>query len=102
MIKIKVSNLTNGRYDFDFEGKVGDLEISEPYVGNFNTNVSLNKFDHQILLDSETGITANLVCDRCTKEFQSVIISNFKLVCLFRVNFDESENEREDVRFSSS
>ncbi len=43
MIKIKVSNLTNGRYDFDFEGKANDLEISEPYVGNFNTNVSLKQ-----------------------------------------------------------
>ena len=99
MIKIKVSNLTNGRYDFDFEGKVGDLEISEPYVGNFITNVSLNKFDSQIILDSETGITANLVCDRCAKEFQSVIKSNFKLVCLFRVNFDESNSTREEVVF---
>jgi uncharacterized protein len=99
MIKIKVSNLTNGRYDFDFEGKARDLEISEPYVGNFNTNVSLNKFDSQIILDSETGITANLVCDRCAKEFQSVIKSKFKMVCLFRVNFDESDSAREEVVF---
>jgi uncharacterized protein len=99
MIKIKVSNLTNGRYDFDFEGKANDLEISDPYVGNFNTNVSLNKFDSQIILDSETGITANLVCDRCAKEFQSVIKSKFKMVCLFRVNFDESDSAREEVVF---
>ncbi len=99
MIKIKVSNLKNGRYDFDFEGKARDLEISEPYVGNFNTNVSLNKFDSQIILDSETGITANLVCDRCAKEFQSVIKSKFKMVCLFRVNFDESDSAREEVVF---
>jgi uncharacterized protein len=97
MIKIKVSNLTNGRYDFDFEGKANDLEISEPYVGNFNTHVSLNKFDSQIILDSETGIAANLVCDRCAKDFQSVIKSNFKLVYLFRNQFDESESEKEDV-----
>ncbi len=97
MIKIKVSNLANGRYDFDFEGKVSDLEISEPYVGNFNSNVSLNKFDNQIVLDSETGITANLVCDRCAKEFQVVIKSKLKMVYLFRVNFDESESEREEV-----
>jgi len=97
MIKIKVSNLTNGRYDFDFEGKANDLEISDPYVGNFNTNVSLNKFDSQIILDSEAGITADLICDRCAKEFKSVIKSNFKLVYLFRTHFDESEIEREDV-----
>jgi len=53
MIKIKVSNLANGRYDYDFEGKAIDLDIFEPYVGNFKTNVALSKFDSQIILDSE-------------------------------------------------
>ncbi len=97
MIKIKVSSLTNGSYDFDFEGKASDLEISDPYVGNFSTNVFLEKFDNQIILDSETGILANLVCDRCAKEIQSIIKSNFKLVYLFRNNYDDSESEREEV-----
>jgi uncharacterized protein len=97
MIIIKVSNLANGRYDFDFDGKANDLEIFEPYVGNFNTIVSLNKFDNQIILDAETGIPANLVCDRCAKEFQSVIKSKFKMVYLFRINFDDSGSEREEV-----
>jgi uncharacterized protein len=99
MIKIKVSNLSNGRYDYDFEGKATDLEIYEPYIGNFRTNVVLSKFDNQIILDSETEITANLICDRCANEFHSVIKSNFKTVFLFRVNYDEAESEKEDVVF---
>ena len=97
MIKIKVSNLTNGRYDFDFEGRISDLEIFEPYVGNFKTNVSLNKFDNQIILDSRTGIAADLVCDRCASEFQTVIESKYKMVYLFRTNFDDTASEREEV-----
>jgi len=97
MIKIKVSNLSNVRYDYDFEGKASDLDIFEPYVGNFKTNVALSKFDSQIILDSETGITANLLCDRCAKEFQSVIKSNYRMVYLFRVNFDDEESEKEEV-----
>jgi len=97
MIKIKISSLTNGRYDFDFEGKAIDLEIYEPYVGNFDTNVSINKLDNQVILDAETGITANLVCDRCAKEFESVIKSKFKMVYLFRSNFNEPDSIREDV-----
>lgn len=99
MIKIKVSNLSNGRYDYDFEGKVSDLEIYEPYIGNFETNVVLSKFDNQIILDSETGITANLICDRCADEFHSVIKSRFRTVYLFRVNYNNSESEKEDVVF---
>jgi len=99
MIKIKVSNLSNGWYDYDFEGKASDLGIFEPYVGNFKTNVALSKFDSQIILDSETGITANLVCDRCAKEFQAVIKSNYRMVYLFRVNFDDEASEKEEVVF---
>jgi len=97
MIKIKVSNLSNGRFDYDFEGKASDLDIFEPYVGNFKTNVALTKFDGQIILDVETGIPANLICDRCAKEFQSVIKSNYRMVYLFRVNFDDEESEKEEV-----
>ena len=99
MIKIKVSNLSNGRYDYDLEGKASDLEIYEPYIGNFMTNVVLSKFDNQIILDAETGITANLICDRCANEFQSVIKSNFRNVYLFSVNIKDSEGEKEDVVF---
>jgi len=99
MIKIKVSNLSNGRYDYDFEGKASDLEIFEPYIGNFKTNVVISKFDNQIILDSETGITANLICDRCANEFHSEIKSNFRAVYLSRMNYDEDESEKEDVVF---
>ena len=97
MIKIKVSNLANGRYDFDFNGKVGDLEITEPYTGQFRTNVVLNKFDNQIILDAETIIPAKLVCDRCARDFQSDINSKFNMVYLFRSKFDESDDEKEEV-----
>lgn len=97
MVKIKVSNLTNGRYDFDFKGKASDLEIPEPYLGNFKTKIVLDKFDHQIIVDAVTGIPAKLFCDRCAREFQSEISSKFKMVYLFRSKYDESENEKVDV-----
>lgn len=99
MIKIKVSNLTNGSYDFNFEGKASELDISEPYTGNFRTSVALTKFDNQIILDAETRITGNFNCDRCANEFQSEINSNYKTVYLFRSNTESDENEREEVVF---
>jgi uncharacterized protein len=97
MIKIKVSNLANGRYDYNFEGQISDLYISEPYSGNFKTTVVLTKFDNQIILDSETGITANLLCDRCAGEFQSLIKSNYRMIYLFRVNYGAAEKEKDEI-----
>lgn len=97
MIKIKVSNLSNGRYDYVFEGKVDEIGISDPYTGKFRSDITLTKYDNQIILDSETAITANLVCDRCNKEFNSDIISKYRMVYLFKQAFDSDENEKEEV-----
>lgn len=97
MLKIKISNLANGRYDYEFEGRASDLEISDPYEGNFKTIVALSKFENQIILDSETEITANLVCDRCAKDFQSFITSKYRMVYLLRVRADDEESEKEEV-----
>ena len=97
MIKIKVSNLANGKYDFDFTGNVSELDIPEPYAGKFRTNVVLNKFDNQIILDAESFIPVNLICDRCARDFQSEINSKFKMVYLFRSNADETENEKAEL-----
>ena len=58
MLKIKLSNLVNGRYDYEFIGKIKEIEISEPYIDNYKTKVVLNKFENQIILDVQTDISA--------------------------------------------
>jgi uncharacterized protein len=99
MIKIKVSTLANGRYEYDFDGKASDLEIFEPYFGNFSTNVVLTKFDNQLILDSETAIAGNLTCDRCAGEFHSVIKSSYRMIYLYKANIGDPEIEKEDIIF---
>ena len=97
MIKIKVSNLSNGKYEYDFEGKIDEIDVSDPYVGDFRTKVVLTKFDNQIILDSSTDIDADLVCDRCNKEFNRVITSNYRMIYLFGQDTQNSGNEKMDV-----
>jgi uncharacterized protein len=99
MIKIKVSNLSNGRYDYEFEDKASELEIFEPYTGDFRTLAALTKYDNQLILEAETYITGNFICDRCAKEFQSEVKSSYRMVYLFRVNSGKNENEKEDIVF---
>ncbi|MGB5289790.1 MAG: DUF177 domain-containing protein [Ignavibacteriaceae bacterium] len=97
MIKIKVSNLSNGYYDYEFEGKTSEIEVSDPYIGDFKTKVGFTKFDNQIILDAATSIVANLTCDRCNKEFHSIITSNYRMIYLFTQKIENSENEKMDV-----
>ena len=51
----------------------------------------------RIILDAETGILTNLVCDRCARDFQSVVHSKFRMVYLFRFRNDDSADEKVDV-----
>ena len=99
MIKIKVSNLSNGHYDFVLKGNVNDIGITEPYQGRFLTEVALSKYDGQIILDSETKINASLNCDRCNKEFGSQITSKYRMIYLFRQSSDENILEKTDIIF---
>jgi uncharacterized protein len=99
MIKIKVSNLSNGHYDYVFEGDVGDIDIAEPYYGKYITSVALSKYENQIILDSETKINAKLNCDRCNKEFHSLITSKYRMVYLFKQLEVENNDEKTDIIF---
>ncbi len=92
---IKISNLSDGSYNYEFEGEVAEIGLTEPYTGRYDTNVELSKFQDQIILNSGTNIKAKMVCDRCCEEYEQVIKSEYKIVYLLRGA--EEENEPVDI-----
>lgn len=97
---IKISNLSDGSYNYEFEGEVAEIGLSVPYAGKYDTNVDLSKFQDQIILNSETKIIAELVCDRCGEDYNKVIKSEYKMVYLLRGT--EEENESIDIIYLNS
>ena len=97
---IKISNLSDGSYNYKFEGKVAEIGLSEPYTGKYKTNIELSKFQDQIILNSETKIKAGMVCDRCSEKYDQVIKSEYKMVYLLRGT--EEENESTDIVYLNS
>ena len=91
---IKISNLSDGSYNYDFEGEVAEIGLTEPYTGRYDTNVELSKFQDQIILNNGTNIKAKMVCDRCCEEYEQVIKSEYKIVYLLR---GAEENEPVDI-----
>ena len=83
-MKIKISNLADGKYDYAFEGDLDELDIDDPYTEQYKTEIVLNKFEDQIILDAETSINTNLVCDRCNGDYNRAIKSNFRIVYFLR------------------
>lgn len=92
---IKISNLSDGSFDYEFEGEIAEIGLTEPYTGRYDTNIELSKFQDQIILNSETNINAKMVCDRCCEEYEQVIKSEYKIVYLLRGA--EQENDSVDI-----
>ncbi len=92
---IKISNLSDGSYNYKFEGEVAEIGLSKSYTGSYETNIELSKFQDQIILNSETKIKAGMVCDRCGEKYDQVIKSKHKMVYLLRGT--EEENESIDI-----
>ena len=83
-MRIKISGLENGTYEYDFEANIEKIELTEPLFGKYNTNVVLNKFDDQIILEASTTIGANFICDRCGTAFKQSVKSKYKMIYLLR------------------
>ena len=91
-MRIRISGLENGTYDYDFEDDIDKIELTEPLFGKYNTNVVLNKFDDQIILEASTAAGANFICDRCGIEFKQTVISKYKMIYLLR-SIEDAEEE---------
>ena len=90
-MKIKISGLENGTYNYDFDDDIEVIELEEPFYGKYKTNVVLNKFDDQIILEASSSVMANFVCDRCSTEYDRSVESEYKMVYLLRNVYDKEE-----------
>ncbi len=82
-MKIKISNLSDGVHNFNFDVNVGELDLEEPFWGNCKVDVELNKLHNQIILNANITLNVKFECDRCNKTFNTVIASYYKMVYLF-------------------
>ncbi len=83
-MRIRIAGLENGTYEYDFEADIEKIDLTEPLFGKYNTNVVLNKFDDQIILEALTTAGANFICDRCGTEFKQTVKSKYKMIYLLR------------------
>ncbi len=89
---IKISNLSEGIHNFDFNEDAKEIKLEEPFFGQTEVKVELNKIHNQIILQADIKANVRFICDRCTKEFEQVLLSNYKMVYLFNSEYKESED----------
>ncbi|GBD87839.1 hypothetical protein BMS3Abin03_01773 [bacterium BMS3Abin03] len=98
-MKIKIAGLENGTHTYNFKSNVKKLELNKPFDGEVNTKVVLNKFEDQIIIDVTTKIKAYFVCDRCDKDYSSIVESSYKMVYLSMA--DDTGKDSPDITYVS-
>jgi len=89
---IKISNLSEGIHNYSFDEPVKKIELGEPFFGNFLLKVELVKSLNQIIMDAQINLLANFDCDRCTKNFDRMIDTKYKMVYMFGQKPMESDS----------
>lgn len=89
---IKISNLTEGEHQFGFDEPVDNIELGEPFFGSIKTEVILYKLHNQIILKSHSVVNAAFECDRCSKPFQTELISEYEMVYMSDEFSEESDS----------
>ncbi|HSP86507.1 MAG TPA: DUF177 domain-containing protein [Ignavibacteriaceae bacterium] len=80
---IKVNNLNEGTHNLKFEEKIDELELKEPFTGNYQADIKVTKLHNRIILDIDLKTEAFFECDRCGVKFKSSPQNNFQMVYLF-------------------
>lgn len=79
---IKISNLSEDLHNFEFENKIEELELKEPFLGNYLVSIELRKLHNQVVLNIVLSTRAVFECDRCGDSYGSNLQNNFQMVYL--------------------
>ncbi len=91
-MKIKIANLSFGHHTMNFRGKVGELHLPEPFLGEFILGVEIEKSVHQLVLHACVEVNAQLICDRCSIDYIKPLKFDYDMVYLYKqpvADFDD-------------
>ncbi len=90
---IKISSLNEGTHNLDFEEKIDELELNEPFSGKFLAEVKLTKLHNRIILDINLKMPASFECDRCGVNYKCNLQNRFQMVYLVGDSPEESKSD---------
>jgi uncharacterized protein len=80
---IKYTNFSDGIYNIKFRESVKNLGLEEPFEGYLDVNCRMDKSAHQIVLDCDISVDADMTCDRCDADFKTTLTNKFRISYLF-------------------
>ena len=96
---IKFTNLSEGTHEFTFEEDVENLNLEKPFYGKTKSVVNLSKLHDQIIISVKSEFKVKYQCDRCGKDFNSKLVSDYQMVYL--MNEEPAETDSINVTYLS-
>lgn len=103
MIKVDISGMADGVYEFDIVTPISNVECSfEEFIGDINLAVSVTKLGLRYTTKVSANANAKLICDRSLKEYVELITCEFEIVYkadtrLFLEIGKHGENDKEII-----
>lgn len=82
-IKIRISGLSNGLYEYHFSVAPSELALESNFHHPVQVNVALDKTTRQIYLRADVATRARCICDRCTDEFEQELANKYNVFYLY-------------------
>jgi len=89
---IKYTNFSNGVHNINFTEPAKNLGLQELFFGNIEIYCKMDKSAHQIVLDCDLVFQSKLICDRCTKKFESELKNHFQISYIFTHEPDKTDD----------
>lgn len=97
---IKFTNFSDGIHNLEFLETAEKLNLGSDFIDNVLLNCEMDKSSWQIVLSCDVEAKAQLICDRCNKEFDKDIHHYFKMI--YMVEKGEITEEDTNIHYLSS
>jgi uncharacterized metal-binding protein YceD (DUF177 family) len=92
-MKINISGLSEGVYQYDFSISAAELRLEPNYNGDVLTNITLEKSIHQIVATVKASVKGVFICDRCASEYSDEVRAQFTSVYTWEQTDDMEEDD---------
>jgi uncharacterized protein len=78
-MKIQIGSLSEGLHEYQFTTPVEEAGLGEPFDGQVNVSVSLEKTGNQIVLRGLVKAGGEFTCDRCAGSFPLAVDAAYRM-----------------------
>lgn len=82
-MEFKINNYTDGVHNLLLNESAERLGLKEPFNGEVEVDIRMDKSPTQIVLDCEVFAEAGFVCDRCAEDYNIELENKFRMTYLF-------------------